>query len=123
MARPNRQSRQKAERRGRIAEHVAALSLRLKGYRILESRVKTPVGEIDLIAVRGKTLAFVEVKQRQTYNLALTAVSDRNWQRIASAAANWTAQNRGFAEHDWRYDLMAVSGRYWPRHFPDYWRP
>ena len=123
MAKPSRHSRQKAERRGRIAETVAALNLRLKGYRILETRVKTAVGEIDLIAVRGKTLAFVEVKQRQSHHLALTAVSERNWQRIANAAANWTAQNQGFHTHDWRYDLVTVSGRYWPRHFPDYWRP
>lgn len=123
MAKPNRQSRQKAERRGRMAETVAALSLRLKGYRILETRVKTTVGEIDLIAVRGKTLAFVEVKQRQSNHLALSAVSDRNWQRIASAASNWTAQNQGYGGHDWRYDLVTVSRRYWPRHYPDYWRP
>jgi putative endonuclease len=58
--------RQSAERGGRRAESLAAWWLRLKGWRILARRVRTPVGEIDLVARRGRTIAFVEVKARAT---------------------------------------------------------
>ena len=61
-----REKRVKAYRRGLFAETVAALLLRLKGYAIVARRYKTPVGEIDLVALKGKRLAFVEVKRRKT---------------------------------------------------------
>ena len=57
-------TRRRAERGGRRAEALAALWLRLKGWTILARRVRTPVGEVDLIARRGRTIAFVEVKAR-----------------------------------------------------------
>ena len=59
-------SRAVAERRGRRGEGFASLWLRLQGWRVLARRVKTPRGEIDLIARRGHTLAFIEVKWRAT---------------------------------------------------------
>ena len=58
--------RQRAESGGRRAETLAAWWLRLKGWRILATRARTPVGEVDLVARRGRTLAFVEVKARAT---------------------------------------------------------
>ena len=59
--------RVRAYRHGLFAETVAALLLRLKGHRIIARRYKTLVGEIDLVALKGKRLAFVEVKQRRTF--------------------------------------------------------
>ena len=59
-------SRAEREAQGRRGERIAAWYLRLKGWRILAQRVKTPRGEIDLIARRGSTVAFVEVKWRAT---------------------------------------------------------
>ena len=53
-----------AEKSGRQGEAIAAWFLRLKGWRIVGARVKTPRGEVDLIARRGKSIAFVEVKAR-----------------------------------------------------------
>lgn len=61
-----RQARVRAYRRGLFAETVTALLLRLKGHRILARRYKTPVGEIDLVALKGRRLAFIEVKRRKT---------------------------------------------------------
>src|SRR5262245_50440766 len=83
--------RSKADRigryhRGRVSELVAAAALMLKGYRILGRRVRTPYGEIDLIAVRGLRVAFVEVKRRATQDAAQGAVSPRQAGRIARAA-------------------------------------
>ncbi|MEM8617275.1 MAG: YraN family protein [Pseudomonadota bacterium] len=124
MARRGRLTRQAAERRGRQAEAVAALWLRLKAYRIMTQRVKTPVGEIDLIARRGRVLAFIEVKQRRTHGEAMMAVPDQGWQRIAAAAQSWSAgQPHAVHSLNWRYDLMTVSSRFHPRHHIDYWRP
>jgi hypothetical protein len=66
------EKRIRAYRCGRFAEAIAALLLRAKGHRILARRYKTPVGEIDLVALKGRRLAFVEVKQRRT-------IDDAGW--------------------------------------------
>jgi len=61
-----KQARAKAYRSGLFAETLTALLLRLKGQRIVAQRYRTPVGEIDLVALKGKRLAFIEVKRRKT---------------------------------------------------------
>ncbi|MEM5516144.1 YraN family protein [Henriciella sp. AS95] len=115
--------RQRAERRGRRAETLAALWLRLKGYRILARRVRLPVGEIDLIARRANTVAFIEVKARQTRTVAETAVPEANWRRINRAAQSWMAQ-QAKAEHlDWRFDLVMILPHRLPIHLRNQWRP
>ena len=74
------------EARSRRAEAQAALWLRLKGYRILARRARCPRGEVDLIARRGRTLAFVEVKQRRTMDEAERAVDGWTLRRVVAAA-------------------------------------
>ncbi|MEL6857195.1 MAG: YraN family protein [Pseudomonadota bacterium] len=115
--------RRGAERRGRRAEWIALWWLRLKGYRILSLRFKCRLGEIDIIAQKGRTLAFIEVKQRAAIETALHAVTPTAWQRIARAAHLWAGQNRKAQSLDWRFDLIAIAPRRWPRHNRDYWRP
>ena len=61
-----RERRVRAYSSGLFAETVTALLLRLKGHRIVARRYKTPVGEIDPVALKGKRLAFIEVKRRKT---------------------------------------------------------
>ncbi|MFT5776628.1 YraN family protein [Hyphomonas sp.] len=95
-------ARQRAERRGRTGETLAALCLRLKGYRILETRLRTPVGEIDLIASKGRIIAFVEVKARARRGDALSAVTPARWQRISRAADFWMARRPHYVDHGWR---------------------
>ncbi|MEO1641929.1 MAG: YraN family protein [Pseudomonadota bacterium] len=123
MAKRARLSRQQAEARGRRAETFAALLLQAKFYTILDRRVRLPVGEIDLIAKRGNTLAFIEVKQRQTLEQCQNAVSFQSWKRISSAAASWASAKPQLQNCDWRYDLVAVTPRRLPQHFADFWRP
>ena len=79
-------NRQKAERGGRRAERLAAWWLRLKGWRILAVRARTPVGEVDLVARRGRTLAFIEVKARAGEAEAAIALDDWRLRRVARAA-------------------------------------
>ena len=105
-------------RQGRRAEAWAVLWLRLKGYRILACNFRVPVGEIDVIAGRGRILALVEVKARADLATALAAVAPRQWQRIAHAAT-WFAA----ADRDWRFDLMVIRPWRRPRHLVDAWRP
>ena len=78
--------RQRRDATGRRAEILSAWLLRLKGYRILARRFKTPVGEIDLIAKRASTIAFIEVKARPTAAAAMESVSARQRRRITRAA-------------------------------------
>ncbi|MFN3212720.1 MAG: YraN family protein [Henriciella sp.] len=115
--------RRGAERRGRRAETFAAVWLRLKGYQILASRFKCKVGEIDLIAKRGSVLALIEVKQRPTTDVAASSVPQRNWLRIAAAAEVWASRQTKIAQLDWRYDLVAITPRSFPKHYRDFWRP
>lgn len=113
---PSRQ-RQQAERRGHTAEARAATMLRLKGYRILDRRWKSPAGELDLVIRRGRTIAFVEVKTRPTTDEAIAAVGPRQRQRIVSAAHHWLADNPSAMDCDCRFDIVTVTPYQWPRHF------
>lgn len=123
MANSRRSARQQAEARGRRAETLAALFLQMKFYRILDRRVKTPVGEVDLIARRGGVLAFIEVKQRNSLELCQSAVPPQAWQRICAAGASWAARHPSLAQLDWRYDLIGVIPGRLPLHLRDFWRP
>lgn len=115
--------RHKAYRAGRWAESIAANVLRLKGYRVLARRVRTPVGEIDLVVRRGAILAFVEVKQRADLTAALEAVRPQQAQRIVRAAQAFVAMRPELADLQMRFDVFAVLSRRWPCHIIDAWRP
>lgn len=89
-----RQARVRAYRSGLFAETLAALLLRLKGHRVVARRYKTPVGEIDLVALKGKRLAFIEVKRRKTAEDAAWTVPAKQRRRIVRAAQYWLAGTR-----------------------------
>ena len=112
-------TRQRNERRGRWAEGLAVLALRLKGYRLLARRFKSGPGEVDLIMRRGDVTAFIEVKVRSTADLAIEAVTDFQTRRIAAAARLWMAKDRKAALGICRFDIVAVSPYQWPRHIPN----
>jgi putative endonuclease len=116
-------TRQQAEEAGRWGERWAALSLQLKGYVILARRAKTPKGEIDLIARRGKVLAFIEVKMRQKAIDPATILTAKQMQRIVNGATGWTSSRPWTVKCQWRYDLVIVTPWRWPTHVRDAWRP
>ena len=106
-------------RRGRRSVWVAAAALWAGGYRIVGGRVRPPHGEIDLIAVRGRRLAFVEVKRRATRAEAEAALTTRQAGRMARAAEFWVSRHAAFREHDRGLDAMLVVPGRLPIHLPD----
>lgn len=111
--------RRRRFRAGLTAETAAAVVLRLKGYRILDRRCRTPLGEIDLVVVRGRRLAFVEVKRRLNAADAEAAVSPRQAERIRRAADLWLARHAAYQDRDIAFDIVHVLPRRWPRHLAD----
>jgi putative endonuclease len=114
-------NRRRAERGGRRAETLAAWWLRLKGWKILAMRARTPVGEVDLVARRGRVLAFVEVKARASEGEAALALDEWRLRRVARAAA--ALAPRYAREGDTiRIDAIFVIPRRLPRHMTNVWQ-
>jgi putative endonuclease len=114
-------NRRRAERSGRRAEGLAAWWLRLKGWTILARRLRTPVGEVDLVARRGRVLAFIEVKARSSPERAAFALDDYRLRRVA-AAAEALAPRYARREDIVRIDAMFILPRRFPRHLVNVWQ-
>jgi putative endonuclease len=104
--------------RGLGAERIALLFLLMKGYRPLARRYAAAGGEIDLIVMRGDTVAFVEVKARGLMDDALTAITPAKRRRFSRAARAWISRHPWAATKTWRADAVFVAPRRWPRHVP-----
>jgi putative endonuclease len=102
--------------RGHRAERIALLFLLLKGYRPLARRYAAAGGEIDLIVMRGDTVAFVEVKARGLMDDALSAITATKRRRFSRAARAWLSRQPWAAGKTWRADAVFVAPRRWPRH-------
>jgi putative endonuclease len=102
--------RRAAERKGRVAEGLAALAYLIRGYEILDRRFRASGGEADLIVRRGRLIAFVEVKSRKDDEAAILAVTPKNRRRLEQAAARYLALRPYFGEFAVRYDIAAVAG-------------
>jgi putative endonuclease len=112
--------RQIAERDGRRGETLAALWLQLKGWSILGRRIRTPVGEVDIIARRGRTVAFVEVKARRKFADSNLALDHFRLRRVA-AAAEVLAPRFVRPGDDLRIDAVFIVRGRLPRHLPNVW--
>ncbi|MDP9413094.1 MAG: YraN family protein [Pseudomonadota bacterium] len=112
--------RQRAERGGRRGEAIAALWLQLKGWRILARRVRTPVGEVDLVAKRKRMVAFVEVKARASTAEASFALDAYRLRRVA-AAAEALAPRFVREGDDMRIDALFIVPWRLPRHVRNVW--
>lgn len=112
--------RQAAEARGRHAERFAATWLRLKGWRILAHRVRTPAGEIDIVARRAGIVAFVEVKARGSVSELDFAIDDHRLRRVAAAAEILVPRFTQPGD-DIRIDVILIAPRTLPRHLVNVW--
>ena len=106
---------------GLYAETVAMLLLRLKFYYIIARRHRNFAGEVDIIAGRGKVIAFIEVKARKTGMVGET-VSSHQQQRIIQAAQFFLSRNSRFSNHHVRFDVIGIRPWCWPVHIQDAWR-
>ncbi|CAH0496525.1 YraN family protein [Novosphingobium sp. CECT 9465] len=115
-------SRAEAERRGRKGEALAAWWLRLAGWRILARRVKLAVGEVDIVARRGRTVAFIEVKWRRDAAGLAGAIDAYRLRRVARAAEAIAPK---FVHHGdtMRIDVILIAPRCWPRRIANAWQP
>lgn len=118
--------RHAAARRGVAAENLCVLALRLKGYAILDRRLRgrrgSGVGEIDIVARKGKVLAFIEVKARASESSAAHALGRRQRVRLERAALLYLARHPQLGGCQPRFDVMLVRPWRWPRHLIDAWR-
>lgn len=114
--------RRRAWRRGLWAETLCTVALALKGYRILGRRLRSPVGEIDIVARRGRILAVIEVKARDAMETAAAAVTPRQQRRLTRAAGWLIAGRPDLAALQVRFDVMLVAPWRLPKHVVDAWR-
>ena len=114
-------NREAAEKRGRGAETLACWYLRLKGWRILARRARVPGGEVDIVARRGRTLVFVEVKARSSEAAAEFALDQWRLRRVAIAAECLMPRFMRDGD-DVRIDALLMVPRRWPRHLPNVWQ-
>ncbi len=108
-----------AERYGRRGESLAAWYQRAKLYRIVARRVKTPLGEIDLIARRFGVTVFVEVKARRADDGELDALLAVNRRRILRAAEYYLTRRPALAATPLRFDVIFLAPLSWPVHVRD----
>jgi putative endonuclease len=113
-------SRAEAERSGRRAETIAAWWMRLQGWRILARRVRTPAGEVDLVARRHRTVAFIEVKTRRTDESLAIAVDRHRLIRVARSAEALIPRFARRGETT-RIDVILVAPGRLPHHLKNVW--
>ena len=125
----DRNKRQSSEKWGRWAERLAALWLQICGYKIIARRQKTPFGEIDLIACKGRQrrVIFAEVKYRRDKTQLGTSLTPQAQARIIKAAHYITSHTPAIQPFAQRFDLilMAPRGPFplgFMRHLKDAWR-
>lgn len=114
--------RQRAEVRGRRGEMLAAWWLRLHGWHIVARRQRVASGEVDLIARRSGTLAFIEVKWRAKAADLDTAIDAWRLRRVA-AAATMLAPRLARAQENIRIDVMLLAPWRLPHHLTNVWQP
>ena len=114
-------NRQEAERRGRSGETIACWYLRLHVWRILARRVRVRGGEVDIVARRGRTLAFVEVKARSSEAAAGMALDHWRLRRVAVAAEQLMPRYARPGD-EVRVDAIFIVPRRWPIHLRDIWQ-
>ena len=114
--------RQIADRKGREAEAQAAQYLMQQGFEVVAQRVKTKLGEIDLIARKPGLVVFAEVKWRRRSGDLATAIDERRLARVA-AAVEVVAHEYTTGQEDIRIDVILLAPGARPRHIANAWMP
>lgn len=107
--------------RGLLAESIARLWLRLKGYSIVASRYRNVYGEIDLIIRKGRKLIAVEIKYRYSYKAVSESITLRQRQRIERTLQAYLV-NLTWQPEEIRFDAILFSATHLPRHMKNAWQ-
>jgi putative endonuclease len=117
-----RAKKQAAYRKGFQAEEQAASMLCRRGYKILSRRYRSPAGEIDLVAAKGRHLAFVEVKARRNLVDAAWSITPRQQRRIADAAGYWLQNFPEYQDLTMSFDAVLIASHHVTEYIPDAFR-
>ena len=111
---------------GKIAEFMARMFLRFKGYRIIEKNFKTGknmnIGEIDFVALKNNCLVFVEVKKRSSLEKAAYAVSENQQKRIIRGAEFFLKTHQKYRSCDIRFDVVLIAFPFKIKHLKNAWQ-
>jgi putative endonuclease len=116
MSRQLNEAKRASHSFGLRAETLATLWLAFKFYRILDRRYRAQGGEVDIVARRGRTIIFVEVKARGELDDARAAITPQKQRRLSRAAAGWLASHPWAAAYTLRADAIFVAPKRLPRH-------
>jgi putative endonuclease len=108
-------------KKGVYAEKIAVLLLSLKFYRIIAKRYKTQIGEVDIIAVRGKTVIFIEVKKRASLEQLFNSINIKQQKRVINAAELFLSRNRQYQNYVKRFDAILITPKLLPLHIKNAW--
>lgn len=106
---------------GKIGEEIASGFLQKKGYKILEKNYKRPWGEIDIIAKKGKDIAFFEVKTLKSGDfLPEESIRFQKRKNLIRAAKLYLLEKNYSPEQSWQIDVIAIefskNGEFQVRH-------
>lgn len=98
---------------GERGERLAARHLKRRGYKIVGRRQQTKYGELDLVAVQGRMVVFVEVKTRRSHDAGhpAEAVDARKQAQLTRLALAYLKRH-GLTNHSARFDVVAIT---WPK--------
>lgn len=105
---------------GLFAEIISSLYLSIKFYKILARRLKTPFGEIDIVAKKSNTLVFIEVKARNNTKY-IDFISLKQINRIEKAAQYFLLKEKKYQNYNIRFDAIILNSFFYPKHFRNYW--
>ncbi len=119
------QQGKKSQKKGAFAELVACLILKFKGYEIIARNFRphkgTGLNEIDIVAVIGDYICFIEVKYRQDNETSAYAITSQTKQRIAKTAEMFVAFNPKYSNYNIRFDALLMSPFSIPMHIKNAW--
>jgi putative endonuclease len=114
-------NKNKSYKLGLFAESIASVYLRFCFYTVISRRYKSDVGEVDIIAKRGNSLIFVEVKARRNKDEAYVAFTTHQQKRIVRTAKLFIARNPKYHENDIRFDLILICPIFFIKHIKNAW--
>lgn len=108
-------------KKGIWAEYAVCVYLMLRGYRVLKLRYKTKLGEVDIVACKGKCLHFIEVKYRKKIMDAAESITPKARARIARSAQIYSAAYPKKHDYAMSFDVVLIAPPFFMKHLDNAW--